>query len=303
MASGAIVLECSGPTEPVAVVRVSVCLRGQLLCPRLLCGWRPFATAKGEEGKRSEVTGANPFSEGSWDPAWSPSSLVQSSGPASPSSSPTHAFSSARVPPQPTGAPVWPEFAVGDAAAAPVAKEKAAGCLNNNGRLVNIPTFQPLPPPPTPSTLLPSIIPLLLSPSLHPLEVRGRSFLSTVRLKPAATSPVDGRTLIITATSTPCLPSTLALLPLQDAAAVSCLTALTTRGAAGMETSGLDGRSPLTLWFPKHLSIIRSWTHSQTSDAARALTKGERVSGLALPAGAVAVAGLAGGDVGWRGCR
>ncbi|KAI9539839.1 hypothetical protein NQZ68_001771 [Dissostichus eleginoides] len=76
--------------------------------------------------------------------------------------------------------------AVGDAAAAPVAKEKAAGCLNNNGRLVNIPTFQP------PSTPLLSIIPLLSSPSLHPLEVKGRSFLSTVRLKPAATSPVGG---------------------------------------------------------------------------------------------------------------
>ncbi|KAA8585918.1 hypothetical protein FQN60_007487 [Etheostoma spectabile] len=95
-------------------------------------------------------------------------------------------------------------FAVGDAAAAPVAKEQAAGCLNNNGRPVNIPTVDtdsssgtastytssplpfssqsllffdlslatcsftpsnPLQPP------LPSIIPLLLSPSLHPLEV------------------------------------------------------------------------------------------------------------------------------------
>lgn len=92
------------------VVWVSVCLRRQLLCPSLLCRWRPLARAEGEdEGKCSEVTSASPSLEASWDPSWSPSSLVQSSGPASPSSAPTHAFTSAWFPPQPTGAPVWTE--------------------------------------------------------------------------------------------------------------------------------------------------------------------------------------------------
>lgn len=59
-------------------------------------------------------------------------------------------------------------------------------------------SLSPYPSAASPSTPLPSIIPLLLPiptpcrTSLHPPEVRGRCFLSTVRLKPAATRPVGG---------------------------------------------------------------------------------------------------------------
>lgn len=49
-------------------------------------------------------------------------------------------------------------------------------------------SFTPAPPPPPPTP--PALHHPSPSASLYPPEVRGRSFLSTVRLKPAAASPV-----------------------------------------------------------------------------------------------------------------
>ncbi|CAB1455387.1 unnamed protein product [Pleuronectes platessa] len=151
-------------------------------------------------------------------------------------------------------------FAVGDAAAAPVAKEKAAGCLNNNGRLVNIPTVGT----DSSSTTASTYTPLEKHTQTHACCSRYTRRRYTVPLRFLGLEPGQSNTL--SCTPPPSIPPS-------------------PRSTASLHPAALHHPSSFasapSLHPPKTLHAHSPWGRERLGDRER-----ERVWGLALAAGA-----------------